>query len=66
MAKSRTIGFRVGQGDWSGTLCPSCVRKSEARGESFDKRVPFSKGDALDIDVCEDCGKTIQRGESAN
>ena len=65
MAKSRTVGFRVGQGDWSGTLCPSCTRRSEEREGAFDTKEPFSKGDALDIDVCNDCGKTIQRGAMA-
>lgn len=61
--------------DHGGTLCPTCY-KHTTKGHTYkDGSVspphtlhdvePIRGGDSYDVDVCNDCGKTIRMGRNA-
>lgn len=59
--------------DNSGTLCPTCYKRSVKGwtapgnqvipGVSFHRTEEIRGGDDYDVDVCNDCGKTIRKGK---
>jgi hypothetical protein len=61
--------------DYGGTLCTGCYKKatkgwhpvgfpSPIPPVTFDRAEEIrGAGDAYDVDVCEDCGRTIRKGK---